>query len=160
MALMTVHQWSDLATGLAEMRRVSRGPVILMVADGPALARLWVNDYAPELIAAEQRRCPPIASIVAGVGACVRVDTVPIPIDCSDGMMEAFYARPERLLDPEVRAAQSSWNFVAPEVRTRFQESLSADLASGRWDELYGSWRRMPAYHGSLRLVVGNLGPA
>src|SRR4051812_41804637 len=30
MATVTVHQWSDLAAGLAEMRRVTRGPVVIL----------------------------------------------------------------------------------------------------------------------------------
>jgi len=30
-----------------------------------------------------------------------------------DGFTEAFYARPERFLDPAVRRAQSAWGFVS-----------------------------------------------
>ena len=36
MGVLTVHHWSDRARGLAEMRRVSRGPVVLFVRDGEA----------------------------------------------------------------------------------------------------------------------------
>jgi hypothetical protein len=158
MAAMTVHQWSDLTAGLAELRRVSRGPVVVVTGHGPALARYWVNDYAPELTAAEQPRLPLISSIVAGVGINPQVSAIPIPIDCTDGMMEAFYARPERLLDAQVRAAQSSWSFIEPRLQQQFVENLSADLASGQWDARYGSWRRMETYNGSLRLVLGYSG--
>ena len=155
MAVYTVHQWPDLAKGLAELRRVSRGPVVVVCGDGDALPRFWLNDYAPELIVAEQRRYPPIAEIAAAIGGRAEVRTVPIPIDCTDGLTEAFYARPERLLDPAVRRAQSSWGFLAPEVEPRFVETLSADLASGRWDEIYGHWRTLPEYHSAIRLIVG-----
>jgi ubiquinone/menaquinone biosynthesis C-methylase UbiE len=34
MATFTVHQWSDLRAGLAEMRRVTRGPVVIL-SDAP-----------------------------------------------------------------------------------------------------------------------------
>lgn len=155
MAVYTVHQWPDLAQGLAELRRVSRGPVVVVAGDGDALPRFWLNDYAPELIAAEQRRYPPIADIAAAIGSRAEVRTVPIPIDCTDGLTEAFYARPERLLDPAVRRAQSSWGFLSPEVEPRFVETLTADLASGRWDELYGEWRTRPEYESAIRLIVG-----
>jgi SAM-dependent methyltransferase len=155
MAVMTVHQWADLDRGLSELRRVSRGPVVVVAGDGETLPRFWLNDYAPELIAAEQRRYPPIAALAARLGAQSAVHDIPIPVDCTDGLCEAFYARPERLLDPAVRAAQSSWGFVAPEVQPRFVAQLSADLASGRWDERYGRWRSLPHYQGSLRLIVG-----
>ncbi|WP_312163287.1 class I SAM-dependent methyltransferase [Phenylobacterium sp.] len=154
MAVATVHQWRDPAKGLAELRRVARGPVVVAAFDGPALSRWWLNDYAPELIAAEQRRYPGIEAIVDALGGQVSVETVPIAIDCVDGVTEAFYARPERLLEPAVRGAQSSWGFVAPEVEPRFVAALSADLASGAWDERYGHWRRMPTYDGSRRLVI------
>jgi SAM-dependent methyltransferase len=159
MAVMTVHQWADLDRGLREMRRVSRGPVVVMAGDGDALSRFWLNDYAPELIAAERRRYPPIADLAAALGPGSTVQTIRFPIDCTDGHSEAFYARPECLLDPEVRAAQSSWGFVGPDVQPRFVERLSADLASGAWDARYGHWRELPAYEGSLRLIVGEGAP-
>jgi SAM-dependent methyltransferase len=153
MAMVTVHQWSDLARGLAELRRVTRGPVVVLTFDGDALDRFWLADYAPELIAVERRRYPPMAAFEA-LG---RVDTraVAVPIDCVDGFTEAFYARPERLVDPAVRRAQSAWGFVAPGVESRFEVTLGADLESGRWEERYGCWRAMPTFEGSLRLVVG-----
>lgn len=155
MAIATVHQWPDLAKGLAELRRVARGPVVVAAFDGPALARWWLNDYAPELIAAEQARYPGIETVAAALGATTEVRTIPIPLDCTDGFTEAYYGRPERLLDPAVRRAQSSWGFVDPSVGPRFEAGLAADLASGAWDARYGDWRRRPSYEGSLRLIVG-----
>jgi SAM-dependent methyltransferase len=154
MAVATVHQWRDPAKGLAELRRVARGPVVVAAFDGPALSNWWLNDYAPELIAAEQRRYPGIEAVAEDLGGDVTVEVVPIPIDCVDGFTEAFYARPERLLDPAVRRAQSSWGFVGAEVEPRFVAQLTADLASGAWDDRYGRWRTMPTYSGSRRLIV------
>jgi hypothetical protein len=154
MAVATVHQWADMAKGLAELRRVARGPVVVVAFDGPALAGFWLNDYAPELIAAEQARYPGLDAVCAGLGGRVEVTTIPIPIDCIDGITEAFYARPERFLDVAVRRAQSSWGFVDPAVEPRFEAALAADLASGAWDERYGHWRALPTYEGSLRMIV------
>lgn len=155
MAMMTVHQWSDLDRGLAELRRVARGPVVVLAGDGDSLPRYWLNDYAPDLIAAERRRYPPIDQIARGLGARAEVRTVPIHLDCADGFTEAFYGRPERLLDPAVRKAQSSWGFLAEGAELRFVESLSADLASGRWDERHGHLRAQPTFESSMRLIVG-----
>jgi SAM-dependent methyltransferase len=155
MAMMTVHQWSDLDRGLRELRRVSRGPVVVLAGDGDSLPRYWLNDYAPELIAAEQRRYPPIAHIAERLGARSEVQAVSIPLDCTDGFTEAFYGRPERLLDPAVRKAQSSWGFMPEGAEARFVETLSADLASGRWDQRYGDLRTQPTFESSMRLIVG-----
>lgn len=154
MAIATVHQWTELDKGLAELRRVARGPVVVAAFDGPALSRWWLNDYAPELIAAEQRRYPGIEALAAALGQNTEVRAIPIPFDCTDGFTEAYYGRPERLLDPAVRRAQSSWGFVDPGVEPRFEASLAADLASGVWDARYGQWRDRRSYAGSLRLII------
>lgn len=155
MAMMTVHQWSDLDRGLAELRRVSRGPVVVLAGEGDNLPRYWLNDYAPDLIAAEQRRYPPIGHIAQRLGARSEVQAIPIHLDCTDGFTEAFYGRPERLLDPAVRKAQSSWGFMPDGAEARFVELLSADLRSGRWDDRYGHLRTQPTFESSMRLIVG-----
>jgi SAM-dependent methyltransferase len=155
MATVTVHQWRDLDRGLAELRRVARGPVVVLTFDGDALDRFWLADYVPELIAAERRRYPAIASLAAALGSSATVAEVPVPIDCIDGFTEAFYARPERFLDPQVRAAQSAWGFVTPEATARAVAHLRQDLASGHWDRTYATWRTQPHFNGSLRLLTG-----
>jgi SAM-dependent methyltransferase len=155
MATVTVHQWADTAAGLAELRRVARGPVVVLTFDGDALDRLWLAAYVPELAAAERRRYPAIDGIGATIGRTARVLPVPVPIDCADGFTEAYYARPEMFLDPRVRAAQSAWAFVDDTAIARGIERLRADLASGAWDERYGALRTQPEFVGSLRLIVG-----
>jgi hypothetical protein len=155
MAMVTVHQWTDTEHGLAELRRVTSGPVLVLTFDGDALDRYWLAEYAPELIAAERRRYPAIATIAAAIGATGQVTEIPIPIDCVDGFTEAFYARPEQFLDPEVRAAQSAWGFVEPETIERRVTRLREDLLSGAWDDRHGHLRTQPQFIGSLRLVVG-----
>jgi hypothetical protein len=59
------------------------------------------------------------------------VQPVPIPIDCVDGFTEAYYARPEQFLDPQVRAAQSAWGFVDEHATTRAVTNLRQDLDTG-----------------------------
>ncbi|MEU4237972.1 methyltransferase domain-containing protein [Actinoplanes sp. NPDC026619] len=155
MATVTVHQWLDPARGLAEMRRVARGPVVVLTFDGDELERLWLADYVPELISAERRRYPKISAITESIGPDTEVIEVPIPVDCVDGFTEAFYARPDAFLDERVRAAQSAWGFVDAEATVRAVERLRADLASGKWDQVYGHLRAQPEFLGSLRLLVG-----
>ena len=154
MALVTVHQWSDLRTGLKEMRRVARGPVLVMTADPVALGRFWLGRYAPEAISVEASRMPPLEQIVYGLGGDGEVVSVPIPFDCCDGFNEAYYGRPERLLDPAARQACSSWSFIGPAATARFVAALEGDLASGAWDAEWGALRTIAAFEGSLRLVI------
>jgi SAM-dependent methyltransferase len=144
MALVTVHQWRNLARGLRELRRVTRGPVVVLTFDGDALERFWLAEYAPELIAVEKRRYPALSAIGQTLGGVVEVKTIPIPHDCLDGFTEAYYARPEQLLDPAVRRSQSAWSFVSDEDQARFVDRLSGDVQSGAWDQRFGRWRTEP----------------
>ena len=77
-----------------------------------------------------------------------------MPLDCTDGFNEAYYGRPEALLDPAARLSCSAWSFPGPEVHDRFTRELTRDLADGRWDRRYGHLRTQPALDGSLILVT------
>jgi SAM-dependent methyltransferase len=154
MATVTIHQWPDLERGLRELRRVARGPVVILTFDGAAMLRFWMHEYVPEVFATESARDPGIDRVAAILGGEVTVTEVPIPIDCVDGFVEAFYARPEALLDPAVRRAQSAWAFVDPEIVQRGLARLRDALASGEWDERHGHLRAQPEYLGALRLVT------
>ncbi len=156
LAIVTIHQWADLSRGLSELKRVTRGPIILLVADPDRLRDFWLNDYAPEVLVHESRRFPPIAKVSALLGGDVRVKSAPIPLDCKDGFNEAYYGRPEILVDPEARLACSSWSFVAPQIVGRFERALREDLENGGWDRRWAHLRAQESYDGSLRLVVGD----
>ena len=155
MTTFSVHQWQDLAAGLAELRRVTIGPVVILTCDPAALDCFWLNDYAPEAIATEARRYPTMAAIAGGLGGQVEFQSLPIPLMCIDGFSEAYYGRPERLLEPGARLANSAWSFVDPAVGPRFVEQLGRDLADGTWDRQHGQLRSQPFFEGSLRLIVG-----
>jgi SAM-dependent methyltransferase len=154
MAMVTVHQWTDPARGLAELRRVSRGPVVILTFDPDSLGRLWLVDYVPELIAGERGRFPSLDRLARMLRNCT-ISELPIPLDCVDGFMEAYYGRPEAFLDPAVRRSQSSWSFLDQEILERGLARLAADLASGEWDHRHGQLRSQPEFAGALRLVVG-----
>lgn len=153
MTIFSIHQWSSLENGLREMRRVTTGPVVILTCDPELLRDFWLYQYAPLVLDTEARRYPPISTIAAALGGQVSVTAVPIPADCSDGCNEAYYARPEMLLDPGARQACSAWSFVEQEVRERYTENLREALQSGAWDEQYGVLREQPFLNGSLVLV-------
>ena len=153
MTTFSIHQWRDLSAGLKEMRRVTHGPVVILTCDPDLLDRFWLADYAPEVIATEARRYPSMADIRDVLGD-IEVVPVAIPFDCADGFNEAYYGRPEMLLDPHARESCSAWSFVDPPVADGYIDRLRADLASGAWDQSYRHLRTHPFFDGSLVLVV------
>jgi SAM-dependent methyltransferase len=154
MTTFSVHQWSDLRAGLREIRRVTRGPVVILTGDPGRLRRFWLNEYAPEVIDTEARRYPAIEALRDALGGPAAATVVPVPLDCTDGFNEAYYGRPERLLDPAARLSCSAWSFVEACVQDRFTRDLSRDLADGTWDDRHGHLRALPEFDGSLILVT------
>lgn len=154
MGTFTVHQWLDLAAGLKEVRRVTRGPVVFLTCDPALLRRYWLYEYSPEAIETEASRYPEISALAAGLGGVTTVSTVPIPLDCTDGFNDAYYGRPEMLLDPAARLACSAWSFVEAAAVARFEASLARDLADGTWDARHGHLRKQECLEGALVLVV------
>jgi SAM-dependent methyltransferase len=154
MAILTVHHWDDPPAGLRELRRVARDRVVVLTLDINVLAQYWLlSDYLPEALADDRARFPPIAKITDALGGA-RVDPVQVPADCTDGFFEAYYARPEALLDPSVRAAQSAWPRLPQGVEERAIAALAADLVSGEWDRRHGHLRDADSYDAALRLIT------
>src|SRR5690606_3447194 len=60
MTTFSVHQWTDLRAGLREMRRVTRGPVVILTCDPARVRDFWLYEYAPQVLDTEARRYPPI----------------------------------------------------------------------------------------------------
>lgn len=153
MACLTIHHWEPPEAGLAELRRVARGPVVAFTFDLGALPA-WQQDYLHDALEIDRPRFPSIDAIGAGLGGRTRVERIPTPADCLDGFVEAFWRRPEALLDPAIRAAQSIWSLIDQRVEERIITRLAADLSSGRWDTRHGHLRGRREFDGSLRLVI------
>ncbi|TQM11854.1 class I SAM-dependent methyltransferase [Pseudonocardia kunmingensis] len=157
LAVFTVHHWTDPAAGLAELVRVSRRQVVL-TWDPEAFARsLWlVADYLPEVATAE-RGLACLETITAELsrhGRHVEVRPVPVPADCRDGFLGAFWRRPRAYLDPTVRAAASGLAGLPPAVTGPALHRLADDLATGRWHRSYGHLLDLDELDVGYRLVL------
>ena len=158
MACVTIHHWQPAAAGLAELRRVARGPVVVFTFALDALPA-WQHEYLREGIALERPRFPAIDDVAAALGGRTRVERIPTPGDCTDGFFEAFWRRPEALLDPEVRAAQSIWALLAPDVERAHRRAPRRGPQSGAWDAEHGHLRARDSLDGALRLVISEAEP-
>jgi SAM-dependent methyltransferase len=150
MAILTVHHWSDQAKGLAEMRRVTRGPVVILTYD-PSFRGFWLADYFPALISLDEAQMPPLRDYERWLGP-VRISPVRIPHDCTDGFLCAYWRRPAAYLDPGIRAAISSFWMVGDV--TEPLSMLKSDLESGAWADRHSELLNLEAYDCGYRLVV------
>jgi SAM-dependent methyltransferase len=157
MACVTIHHWEPPEAGLAELRRVARGPVVVFTFDLNELPP-WQLDFLAEALAIELPRFPAIDAVAAALGGRTRVERIPTPGDCVDGFFEAFWRRPEALLEPAIRSAQSLWPLLDPGVEERIVDRLAAALQSGAWDAEHGQLRQQESFDGALRLVISEAG--
>jgi SAM-dependent methyltransferase len=151
MAVLTVHHWTDKQKGLAELRRVSRGPVVLLTFD-PAHRGAWLNDYIPELVTLDEAQMPSMSDYERWLGS-IEVTPVPIAHDCTDGFLYAYWKHPRAYLDPRIRKGISSFWLI--DTASAALEKLERDLDSGAWAKRYAALRELDAYDAGYRLIVG-----
>lgn len=156
LGVLTVHHWTDRVLGLAECARVARDRVVLLTWD-PAAPGFWlVTDYVPEFLALDRRQFVAMESYETAFGpdARVQISPLPIPHDCQDGFLGAYWARPAAYLDARVQAGISSFAHGAwgPGL-----ERLRADLASGAWRARYGHLLAADTLDIGYRVVVAHL---
>lgn len=134
-AILTIQHWHDKRKGLEECARVVQKRLVILTWD-PDADSFWLQqDYFPELLATDRTIFPSMEALRKVLGN-MSVCPLPIPADCTDGFLGAFWRRPDAYLEPEVRNGISSFSRiggVAPGLKR-----LSTDLASGRWHQKYG----------------------
>jgi SAM-dependent methyltransferase len=150
MAILTVHHWTDKEKGLKEMRRVTRGRVVVLTFD-PSYRGFWLADYIPELAALDDVQMPKMTDYEAWLGP-VEISAVPVPHDCTDGFLYAYWRRPAAYLDPRIRAAMSSF-WVLDNISDGLAK-LARDLDAGAWAERYAELLDLDACDVGYRLVT------
>jgi SAM-dependent methyltransferase len=154
LAVLTVHHWPDAQRGLAEMQRVARRQVV-MTWDPRVSSRWWLAaDYLPEIAPREQNYAT-VDTIASALNA-TDVRPVPVPHDCTDGFMAAYWRRPERYLDPDARAAISGLALLEQEIVARAMRALADDLASGAWQARHADLLELEELDAGYRLVVAD----
>jgi SAM-dependent methyltransferase len=156
MAVLSAHHFEDPKQGLAEMIRVARRRVVIFTWDPDALAAFWLTaDYLPHLVDDARWRAA-AAGTVADL-LCGRITTVPIPHDCRDGFLGAYWRRPEAYLDPGVRAGMSSLAGELLPATTAGLRRLDEDVASGAWARRQAHLLGLQEMDLGYRLIVADL---
>jgi SAM-dependent methyltransferase len=151
MAILTIHHWPDKEAGLREMRRVTRGRIVLLTFDPSH--RPWLTDYLPELAALDEAQMPAMSDYARWLGS-VQITPVPVPHDCRDGFLYAYWRRPAAYLDAHIRSGSSSfWAIGNAEAGL---QNLRRDLETGEWERHYAELLTLDEYDAGYRLVVAD----
>ena len=153
LAVLTVHHWPDRAEGLAELRRVARDRVVILTWE-PDAAGFWLtDDYFPELVATDRTIFPTRDELERSLGP-VDLRPLPVPHDCLDGFLGAYWRRPRAYLDAAVRGAISTFSKLA-DVEPGL-ERLRRDLDDGTWARRHGALRERAEIDLGYRLVIAH----
>jgi SAM-dependent methyltransferase len=156
MAVLTDHHWPDRARGLTEMRRVARRRAVVFQHDPSVASSFWLaRDYLPTFLRRlEGKR---LADWMRPLGD-VELRPVPIPHDCRDGFLGAFWRRPEAYLDPTVRDGISVFRLLPEDEVAAAVEALRADLRSGAWERRNAGILEREELDLGFRVVVAEYG--
>jgi SAM-dependent methyltransferase len=154
LAVLTIHHWSDWRAGLRELVRVARKRVVLSTWDPEGDAFWLLREYLPVMLEHDRRRFPSLSALRGELGDC-EIRAVPIPHDCTDGFLGAYWRRPAAFLDPAIRRGISSFS---SEYLDAGLARLAVDLDSGAWARKYGHLLEQEELDIGYRLVSAQVG--
>lgn len=150
LAIFTVHHWPDQPQGLREMSRVARRCIIFTWDN--QYPRMWLTrDYFPEIVEQGRLICPPIESY-SDAFEHLQIISVPVPHNCTDGFLHAYWRRPEAYFDSGVRGAISAFANIRVEAGLA---ALRRDLDDGTWLRRNGHLLPLHELDLGYRLVIG-----
>jgi SAM-dependent methyltransferase len=130
MTVLSMHHWQDKAAAFAEITRVTSEKFVAVSWD-PGAPPFWLTrDYFPEFHAEDLTNFPSLSELESHFDD-VRVTPLPIPADCQDGFLAAFWKRPSAYLDPSVQQSISSFAKASDTKEGLLR--LQTDLADGSW---------------------------
>jgi SAM-dependent methyltransferase len=151
MAVLTIHHWPDRARGLAEVARVARDRVVILTWD-PDTPGFWlVDEYFPEIFVIDRPIFPTLEDLRRALGP-IEVQTLPVPHDCVDGFLGAYWRRPAAYLEAGVRGAISTFSKLR-DVASGV-ERLRSDLADGSWERRHADLLGRSELDLGYRLIV------
>lgn len=153
LAVLTVHHWADRVRGLTELARVAQHRLVIVTWD-PATSGFWlVEDYFPTIVEIDRQLFPPMEEFHQALGT-IEVRPLPVPYDCTDGFLGAYWQRPHAYLDPGVRGAISTFAKIS-DVESGLRR-LRGDLVDGTWERRYGHLMRQSELDLGYRLVIAH----
>jgi SAM-dependent methyltransferase len=153
LGILTVHHWKEQAKGFAECARVARSRIVFLTNDFEVCAKFWLFDYFPELLRADRHIFPSLARFEDAFGVIESI-AVPIPADCTDGFLGAYWKRPRAYLDRNVRDGISTFSKVGS-IDSQLAH-LENDILSGEWERRYSGLQNLSELDLGYRIVIAS----
>ncbi|MEQ9298619.1 MAG: class I SAM-dependent methyltransferase [Cyclobacteriaceae bacterium] len=130
MTILSMHHWTDKAQAFREINRVTTDRFVALTFN-PEVGTFWLTrDYLPEILMNDHKIFPTIDELRSHFDNVVSTP-LPIPADCQDGFLAAYWKRPEAYLKKEVRNSISALANRTDD--DPFLTRLQQDLESGAW---------------------------
>lgn len=152
MAILTLHHWENWRLGLSEAKRIARNKMVWLTWIGMPTG-FWLYEYFPDLIEQDKGLFPSILEMEKVVGPIKEI-VVPIPKDCTDGFLCAYWARPEYYLQEPVRRAISTFSRI--KCLEYGIKKLETDLSNGKWTKKFRHILGNDEMDYGYRLLVAN----
>ncbi|MFE9581625.1 class I SAM-dependent methyltransferase [Nocardia sp. NPDC006044] len=157
LAVLTIHHWTDLERGIAEMTRVARHRVAILTWDHQVYRQFWlVRDYLPAAADTDGKLAVALPRLTALLKNA-EIQPIPVPHDCVDGFGGAYWRRPEAYLDETVQAGMSMLALTPKPLLRPGLSRLRQDLATGEWHSRYADLLDRPELDLGYRLVTADL---
>lgn len=154
MTILSLHHWTDWRRGIAEMKRVAPKLQLVVTFEPEIHNRFWlVEEYMPAMAYLPTNNPPTVAEIAEELGPTT-VEPLPVPADCVDGVLPAFWSRPHAYLDPQVHSFSSSFSLLSPRVIEDGTDRLKADLDSGAWHRRHRALMDQQTLDCGFRLII------
>lgn len=157
LAILTVHHWTDLDRGIAELKRIARRRIVILTWDHTVYREFWlVRDYLPAAADTDARLAVALPRLADLLGE-VTITPIPVPHDCVDGFGGAYWRRPEAYLDETVRAGMSMLAMTSAALLRDGLHRLRDDLATGVWARRHRELLDRSRLDLGYRLVIAEL---
>ena len=120
--------------------------------------RSWLTSrYFPSIGAWDVAHFPPIDVICTKLGGTAAIRHVPIPSDCQDGFLGAFWRRPAAFLTPVSRRGSRRSCSSARKSGAVANACSAKNLENGEWHRRFGHLLELDAFDVGYRLVTAQL---
>ncbi len=154
MTVLSMHHWEDRPLAFSEINRVATEKFVAITWD-PQFDSFWLTrDYFPEIYEMDKLIFPTMEEFAAHFGS-VQISPINIPENCEDGLLAAFWKRPEAYLRSEVRQATSAFAKL-PNLSVGLRK-LEEDLESSEWAKKNQAILNKPSLDVGYRLISAQI---